>query len=174
MPDDSITVRFAAQDASGEAVLTAAEFGALMTALSRSLNKMVFDRATLTGWLPGNTVNARGYEPSLVGLKIVSLKAGSITLDAAITLLPNSDTLREIGKDLALGILSTAIYDKYGRKILLYDLGRAVKRVSKGAFGKSFGIVIRYRDKTISLHTTVSKEGKVKSGSDHFPEDDVQ
>jgi hypothetical protein len=43
MQDDEITIRFAAHDKSGKSDLTAAELGALMTGVSRSLNKLYLE-----------------------------------------------------------------------------------------------------------------------------------
>ena len=174
MPDDTITVRFAVRDGTGESDLTVAELGALMTGLSRSLNKLYVHVAPPAAQPSGTSRDARYYEPVVVKLTISALRKGSVTLDGAIRVLSDHGAIIDVAKTIGLNILASALYDQYGKRILLYDFRRAVKRVSKGALGKTFELGIRFCDRAVSLRASVSKEGKVQSGSDHFPEDDVQ
>ncbi len=174
MQDDEITVRFAAHDKSGKSDLTAAELGALMTGLSRSLNKLYLESPQLADRLQEKSRRAMSYEPTAIGLKIVSLRAGSVTLNASVAILSDGGVIREVAKELVLGVLTHAIYERFGRKILLYDFGRAVKRVSRGAYGKTFDLALRFANKPISLHATVSQQGKVELRAEQEPWDDVQ
>jgi hypothetical protein len=172
--DDRLSARFDSHNASGEFDLTAAELGVLMTGLSRSLNKIYLAGTAAADRQFRAGRDAMGYEPYAIGLKIISVRPGSVVLDAAVAVLPHQDAIREAGKELVLGVLTHAIYERYGRKILLYDFGRAVKRVSKGALGKSFELVIKLRGKSLNLTAHVSQDGDVDLGSTNFPEDDVQ
>lgn len=174
MSDELITIKISSA-LEGEAVdLTVAELGVLLTAVNRSMNKLVIADPDALRKPTALSYDRINQEPPFVELKISSIRKGSIELQAI------ADSLTAIGLDPAsaksviLGILTNAIFDPERAKTLTGEFTRAVKRVAQASAGKVITVAITIKHKVVQITAKVDEIGNVKVETQLPPPEDTQ
>lgn len=174
MNDELITIKISSAVKGVAADLTVAELGVLLTAVNRSLNKLVIadpNALRKPTALPYDRIN---QEPPFVELKVSSIRKGCIELQAI------ADALTAIGLDPAsakaviLSILANAIFDPEKAKTIASDVARGVKRIAQASAGKVITVAITIKGKAVQLTAKVDANGKVKVETQVPPPDDTQ
>jgi hypothetical protein len=154
--------------------LTVAELGVMLTALNRTLNKLALDSPELREWLPELYYSPIQNEPVFIQLSVTSVRSGSVELQVAIDFLSRIGLDHDTAKTLLIGILANALFDPHRATKIVYDFLRGIKRVSRGALGKTIEMVITIKNAAIRLRAHVSEGGDVEVNVHRSPPDDIQ
>lgn len=174
MSDQQITIKISSAFEGEPVDLTIAELGVLLTAVNRSLNKLVVAYPDALRKSTEFSYDRINQEPPFVELKVSSIRKGCIEIQAI------ADALTAIGLDPAsakaviLNILAVAICDPEKVGILTGDFTRGVKRNAQASVGKVITIAIAIKKKVAQLKAKVDANGKVKVETQIPPPDDTQ